>query len=511
MTVSIGVDIGTTQVKAVAFDDQGTIKASSYQRYPLYQAADGMAEQEITAIYQAALKVLQEVAATVAGPVECVAFSTAMHSLIVLDEAKKPLTRVITWADNRAEEAAEEWRNTPLGTQIYQRTGLPMHPMTPLHKIRWLHKSQPTLFHQAAYFVDIKAFIFQQLFGELATDYGNASGSGFFNIRNFTWDRLALEQIAITSTQLPHVYPPTQAFTGLSEELATTLQLDRETPFILGGADGPLSNLGLGAMQEGIATLTVGTSGAIRYIVDHPFLHPREETFCLVLDETHWVIGGATSNGAGIFDWACSQFLQEMQAQVRQANQNPYDAVLAEVARQPLGAQGLLFHPYLLGERAPLWDADATGAFLGLRRDHTEAHMMRAVIEGICLNLARILTEVEQIGGVVKEMRATGGFAASPVFQQIMADVLGRSLTFPDNIEASAFGAVLLGWQSLGKITSLEESQELVAITQQVAPRQQASFFYQQERALFSETQRELSRFYPQLKRLRLAKQEENK
>ncbi|EOL45048.1 gluconokinase [Enterococcus caccae] len=502
--IAIGVDIGTTQTKAVAFREDGTVQDSAYVRYPLIQEAEGMAEQDIEQIFQAVVTCIKQVVAKVQ-PLEIsvVSFSTAMHGLIVMDKNHQPLTRVITWADNRAEKYAEELRDTALGKKIYQNTGLPMHPMTPFHKIRWLKEECPTIYEQAETFIGMKEYVFYRLFDRYITDISTASGTGFLNIHDLNWDQLALAEMGITTDQLPLLVKPTHQLSGLKDEWTELLGLTAQTVFVLGGADGPLSNLGLGAVTKGTATLTVGTSGALRYIVDKPQTHPQEETFCCVLDEKHWVIGGATSNGAGIFDWACENLLKEVQVEARAVGRNPYDAVMDLVKETPVGAKGLLFQPYLLGERAPLWNAEATGSFVGLKRNHDDKLMMRAVIEGICLNLKRILTELEELGGAVKEIRATGGFAGSEVFKNMMADVLGHKLSLTESVEASALGAVLLGWHSLGKIVDLEMVSKQVEIYETVEPNRENSQRYQQIYPLFITTQQQLSASYHQLAKLR--------
>lgn len=501
---AIGVDMGTTQTKAVAFKEDGTVQASFYVRYPLIQEEEGMAEQDIHEIFEAVVTCISKVAEEVKpAEISLISFSTAMHSLVVMDENNHPLTRSITWADNRAEKFAEELKGTAEGQALYQAAGLPMHPMTPFQKIRWMQAEKPAIYQQATKFIGIKEYIFYQFFGEYVTDVSTASGTGFLNIHELKWDQLALGKLAIKEDQLPKLVLPTYQMKEMRDGWREKLGLTDSTVFILGGADGPLSNLGLGALEQGTATLTVGTSGALRYIVDKPYTHPQGETFCCVLDDSHWVIGGATSNGAGIFDWACGNFLKEVQKQAREQGENPYDAVMKVVKNVPAGSEGLLFHPYLLGERAPLWDAEATGSFIGLKRNHTDAMMMRAVIEGISLNFKRILTELEELGEPVKEVRATGGFADSEVFCQIMTDVLGHSLSFTESVEASALGAVLIGWQSIGKINSFEEAEDYAVIHKQTKPLESAQQAYQRLYPVFLSTQQQLSASYHQLAKLR--------
>ncbi|MXS27652.1 FGGY-family carbohydrate kinase, partial [Enterococcus gallinarum] len=237
--------------------------------------------------------------------------------------------------------------------------------------------------------------------------------------------------------------------------------------------------------------------------VEEPFLHPQGETFCFALDEQHWVIGGASSNGAVALDWASQTIFAEERQQAIQNGTNLYDPIMAKIATVPAGANGLLFHPYLLGERAPLWNAEASASFIGLRKNHHAGHLARAVVEGICFNLKTILEDLKQLGGPVQEIRATGGFADSPVFRQIMADVLGETLSFTDSTEASALGAVLLGWQGLGQLPNLQAAAQQVLIHETVTPRADQLLSYQKLYPVFQETQQVLAQSYQKLAEFR--------
>lgn len=503
LSVAIGVDIGTTQTKAVAFDNKGMVQATHYEKYPLIQELVGMVEQNQEQIFRAVIHCIAVVAEKVQpATVEFVSFSTAMHSLIVMDKMNQPITRSITWADNRSKIYADELDGTEAGQQFYKKMGLPMHPMTPFHKIRWLKKEYPRIYEQGQKFIGIKEYIFFRLFGKYVTDYSTASGTGLLNIHELKWETTALEEIGLSEQQLPNLVSPEFQLSSLSEEWREQLNLSKETIFILGGADGPLSNLGLGALASGVGALTVGTSGALRYVLDQPFINKNGETFCCVLDEEHWVIGGATSNGAGIFDWACENFLREVQAEAVLAGDSPYSAVLNCIENINAGASGLLFYPYLLGERAPLWDAEASGSFVGLKRNHDDLMLMRAVLEGICLNLKQILTGLESSGTKIQELRATGGFAASKVFRQLMADVLGRPLLFTESTEASAFGAILIGWKSTGKIASYQAVKDFVPIHERVEPSLINKKIYEEIYPVFIEIQQQLRNSYSLLNQL---------
>src|SRR5690606_13346617 len=204
-------------------------------------------EQELTDIYQAVVKTIKTVVTqtnTLAEEIAAVSFSSAMHSLILMDQDDQPLTRSITWADNRAHQCAQRIKATT-GTEIYQRTGTPIHPMSPLWKNSWFKEEGPELFHQTKKFIGVKEYVFHQLSGEYAVDYSVASSTGLFNIHTLNWDELALQEAGIMIDQLPIAYSPTKQLSGLKIEVAAELGLLPTTPFVLGGSDGCLSNLGV--------------------------------------------------------------------------------------------------------------------------------------------------------------------------------------------------------------------------------------------------------------------------
>lgn len=445
--LAIGVDVGTTQAKAVAFQANGTVVASSYVRYPLIQETEGMAEQDPETLFQAVVNCIRTVTQQVKNqPIGLISFASAMHGLIAMDAQGRPLTQVITWADTRASDYAEALKETPAAQLFYQLTGMPVHPMAPLYKIRWLQENQPAVAQSAAKFIGIKDYIFYRFFGEYWTDYSSASGMGLFNIHTRQWESSILAYLSIEEEQLPKVAPSTFIF---------------------------------------------------------PALAPSWQEMLGVEEETVLVLGGASSNGAVALDWASQTIFAEERQQAIQNGTNIYDPIMAKIATVPAGANGLLFHPYLLGERAPLWNAEASASFIGLRKNHHAGHLARAVVEGICFNLKTILEDLKQLGGPVQEIRATGGFADSSVFRQIMADVLGETLSFTDSTEASALGAVLLGWQGLGQLPNLQAAAQQVLIHETVTPRADQLLVYQELYPVFQETQQILAQSYQKLAEFR--------
>lgn len=267
----IGLDIGTTSVKTVLYDLDGKVLGYSNNLYPLYQDQPDMAEEDPEEIFAGVLDGLTAVlrkADLKNGALKGVSFSAAMHSLILLDENHKPLTRAITWADNRAVKYADELRENGVGKQLYEKTGTPIHPMTPLSKLIWLRNEKPDLFKQAKCFIGIKEYVLYKLFGQLKEEYSTANATGLFNIFKMDWDDQALEVAGITRDQLPELVDTTDKMVGLKDEYARVIGIDKDVPFIMGATDGPLSNLGVNAIDPGVVAVTIGTSGAVRVITD---------------------------------------------------------------------------------------------------------------------------------------------------------------------------------------------------------------------------------------------------
>ena len=472
--VVVGVDIGTTSTKAVVFTPDGRVTGHHAVDYPLARPEPGAAEQDPVQIFAAVLdSVAGALRRSAAAPADvlCVSFSAAMHSLILIDAAGEPLTPSFTWADNRAApwamRIAREWG----GNSIYRRTGTPIHPMSPLAKLVWLRHERPALFGRAARFVGIKEYVFFRLFGRWVVDHSIASATGLLDLQTLDWDDAALALAGVRREQLSTLLPTTARIDGLEVAWAARLGVATGTPFVIGANDGVLSNLGVDAIRPGEVAVTLGTSGALRSVVDRPLTDPAARTFCYALTERHWVIGGPVNNGGIILRWLRDEFGAAESETARRLGIDPYE-LLAQIAeRVAPGAEGLLFHPFLAGERAPHWNADLRGSFFGLAMQHRRDHLIRAVFEGVIFNLCSILPAVEALVGPGRILRATGGFARSAMWRQMMADIFDRELVVPESFESSCLGAAVLGLYALGRIDSLDRVATMVGTTHRHVPR----------------------------------------
>ncbi len=312
--------------------------------------------------------------------------------------------------------------------------------------------------------------MFYKLFGEYIVDYSIASATGMLNLELLNWDEETLKVANIQVEQLSKVVSTTHSVTGLKPSIAETLGLLIDTPFVVGASDGVLSNLGLNAIKKGVVAVTVGTSGAIRTVTNTPFIDTKERTFCYALTDRHWVIGGSVNSGGMILRWAREEFAHSEEEIASRLGMSVYDLMIQMADTVPPGSRGLLFHPYLSGERAPLWDADARGSFIGLSLHHKKEHMIRAVLEGIMYNLYTVLQPLEEVSGKAVEVKASGGFARSALWRQMMADIFNTKVTIPESFESSCLGAVVLGLYGLKMIDSFDVVSEMVGGTNEHHP-----------------------------------------
>ncbi|MFT4296646.1 MAG: gluconokinase [Micropruina sp.] len=452
--VVIGLDVGTTAAKVSAFALGGRWRVSAGNEYPLQQPQTGWEVQEPEVMWRALREGLVEIAAEVgAAEVIGIGVSTAMHGLIGLDADQRPVTPLLTWADSRAAEQAMRLRDTELGRRLHRTSGTPIHSMSQLTKLRWFAENDPETASAVRWWVGLKDFVLLQLTGRLVTEVSNASGTGLLDLAARDWSDEALEVAGVRREQLPPVLPTTEALL-LRPELAADLGLPGEVRVVLGAGDGPLGNLGVGALEPGVVGLSLGTSGAVRMVTDRPYVDERGTLFCYNLADDAWVIGGAISNGGIVVRWGGDVFGVDF---ADEPGGNP-DGMLLELARDvPIGADGLIALPFLMAERAPLWNPTIPGAFLGVRRSHTREYFVRAAVEGVALMLSTVVDELDRVSPI-RQIRATGGVFRSTLWRDVLAAALGRPLVVTDGAEGTALGAAALTLYGLGRSASLRDA-----------------------------------------------------
>lgn len=441
--IILGLDVGTTAAKASLFSVDGRLRQTVAVEYPLLNPQPGWHVQDPDTIAEGVLAALRGAVARVdASRIIGISISTAMHGLVGLDADLRPVTELLTWADSRARLQADVLNEHATGPRLHYISGTPTHPMSPMVKLRWFKEMHPDILTGTSHWVGLKDWILVVLTGQVATELSSASGSGMLDMEERAWNPEALEIAGVRPGQLPPIHDTTDIL-PLSSIAADVTGLPAGLPVVVGAGDGPLGNLGTGAMEPGKAGLSIGTSGAVRMVVRTPAV--VSGLFCYALTRDVWVAGGAVSNGGMVQRWLTETYAPGV---------GDAEACL-RAERIPPGSDGLVMIPYLVAERASLWDSEIRGAFLHVRRAHTPDHFIRAGIEGVAFQLWTILRRLRMINRV-EEVRATGGVFRSQVWRDVVAGVLNRPLTVTAGAEGSGLGAAVLGAKALGVADDLK-------------------------------------------------------
>ncbi|QDI90410.1 gluconate kinase [Salicibibacter halophilus] len=489
-SIYVGIDIGTTGVKAVLFNKKGQERYKAHRTYPLHSPTPEIAEQDANEVLEQTFAVLDEARTFCSRErfsIRSVSFSSAMHSLLCVDKKGKPITPLITWADKRSSDVTKHRQENGDAQGFYERTGTPVHPMSPFAKLIWMKENDPKKAVKTAKVIGIKEYVFWHLFNEYVMDESLASATGLMNIHERTWDQEALSRAGITEEQLPRLVPTTEVFYD-----------QNNTPFVIGASDGVLSNLGAGAIESGEVALTIGTSAAIRSASHKPYVDEKGRTFCYLLTDGLWIIGGPVNNGGIVLQWLVEELVKDETVPPDQAT----EAVMALAEQVPPGANGLMFLPFLTGERAPLWDPNATASYIGLTRAHTREDMIRSALEGTTFNIYSVLLALQELIGIPKKIYASGGFSRSTTWKQIVADVFEQPLHFAKSYESSAFGAVILGMYALGDIDDLAHFKDNDKTEETIMPNQANIPLYRDLTSLYLELSRSIAQHFERLSAL---------
>ncbi len=439
---TIGIDIGTSSVKATAFDAHMQEIARASEEVKSHHDDAGAAEQDPKIVYQSVMNVLiktSQEAQRQGFTIERVGLSGAMHSLIPVAADGTLLGPSITWMDLRARDEANQLWETPAGKSVYERTGTPVHPMTPLLKLIWMRKRQPEIYQKAAKFVSQKEWIWYHWFGEWRVDASIASATGLYNTRDGCWDAGALSLAGISAEKLSAIVPTTYVKQGIHERQLLQAGISAETAFNIGASDGVLANLGVGAIDSNQMAMTIGTSCAIRVASATPVTDVSTRTFCYVLDTDRFIVGAPANSGGVVLEWLYNSVLSR-----NPTDREPPKFVEMLAAAETVQCDDLLCLPYVAGERAPLWRADATGVYFGLQLHHSGPHLMRAAVEGIILNAYWIALGLFQELGQPRRIIASGKVLETEWIRQLTADIFGIPVQFQGAGDASAGGAALL-------------------------------------------------------------------
>lgn len=487
MECIITIEIGTGAIRVVAFDLKGNMLGSSKGSYPTFHAKPDYSEQDPEQIFITMLYVLKNFLNEKIHPrkfkVVCLCFSSAMHSVLPIDKNGVPLGNAMVWSDNRAKKEAVDLKKSSLGKSLYKTTGTPIHAMSPLNKITWLKNNDKQRFNSTQKFLSIKTYIIQQLTGEYIVDYSVASATGMLNIHTIKWEENALKHAGINKEKLADIVSVFYAPKKLKKEYQTSLGLHDKVKLIVGSSDGCMATLGAGVWGDGKATVTLEESGAVRVVGKEVLQDEKQRLFNYLLTEDHYVSGGPTNNAGAVFEWYAKQFGDFKKAfDLEDCMEN----LIADAAKVAAGSEGLIFLPYLQGERAPIWNANARGVYFGLNIKHEQQHLIRATIEGILYAFYSIGKTLQEHRSF-KSLSANGTFASYPFWTQMMADIFNKPVHIKQGSgsDSVALGSFLLSATEIGLYKNLDEAAETVKLPDSFTPNKQLHNVYMKHYAIF--------------------------
>jgi len=471
----ISIDLGTSSIRVALTNNE--LKVIFLKQFPVSLQMDGLgkAVQDADEIIKLALDglstVLKWADANQVKPIG-ICFSNASASLVGLDEDFQPLAPALTYLDLRSRAQAENLLALH-GSDAFRFTGAPVHASYWLPKFQWLAATNPAV-HKAAYFCTIKDLLVYRLTGQFMTDVANAGADGMCDVRTMDWDPKLLKLAGIERGQLPQVAPTTAILDLAPVVNIPELRKHSDLKIILGAMDGLLASLGAGAFLPGQVTTTIGSSGACRVAARMPLTEGDPLLiWSYPLDKDIWFSGGAMNNGGLVTKWLVENFsLSGI------ADERGYEAFFSEAASVNAGAEGLIFLPYLYGERAPIYTENARGVFFGLTAQHKRAHFSRAGLEGILFALYSIYTIVQPAGNS-QPIQVTGGYLKSDLLLQIQADIFGVTIETRENLEGSVIGAAMVGMKALGVIRDYQDVTAMLPVDRVFLPDEQNHKTYQ--------------------------------
>ncbi|HYZ87269.1 MAG TPA: xylulokinase [Bryobacteraceae bacterium] len=449
----LGLDVGTGGSRALLINEAGKLKAAfTAPHQDMLMLRPLWAEQDPNDWWAASQRAIQGVldaAAAKPDDVKGIGLSGQMHGLTLLDTKHEVIRPALIWCDQRSQAQVDAINERLSSKFVLEATANPVVTGFTLPKFLWVREHEPKQYERIRKVLLPKDYIRFKLTGEFATEVSDASGTSMFDVVHRRWSDTLLSRLAIPGSFLPKVYESAEVTGTVRADVATRLGLQPGTPVIGGGGDQAASAVGNGIVEPGLVSCTLGTSGVVFAHMEQPAYDApgRVHTFCHAVRDK-WHVMGVTQ-GAGLsLQWFRNQLAPDVD----------YDVLGREAATSELGADGLFWLPYLMGERTPHLDATARAAFVGLTAKHTRADMVRAILEGVAFSQKDGLDIIEQLGGNVQSIRLSGGGARSPIWRKIFAGVFGRTVVTLESQEGSAFGAAILAMVGTGAFASVPEA-----------------------------------------------------
>lgn len=507
MNYIIAHDLGTSGNKATLYDERGVLVASSTTAYGVSTLRPGYVEQDPDDWWSAVASSTKDLLASSKVPasaIACVTFSGQMMGCLAVDAEGAPLRPSIIWADMRSGPQARRLAEAMPPRDFYRITGHRPVSSYSLTKLMWIRDNEPEVFAKTAKVLQAKDFIVHKLTGVFATDYSDASGTNAFDLEKKVWSREILEAVDMDEGLFPAAHPSSTIVGRVSSGAAALTGLRAGTPVVIGGGDGSCAAVGAGVVRGGKAYNVLGSSSWIALATDHPVYDPEMRTFNWIhLDEKKYSPCGTMQSAGLSVEWLKQTFAQHEAAIEAGGGESVLAQMNKAALESPRGAKGLLFLPYLMGERSPRWDPSAKGAFIGLTTKHDKADIYRAVFEGVAYNLKTILLSLEASSlsatprqavsrgatASIDEIVLIGGGAKSGVWQRILADVWEKPILIPRYLdEATSLGAAVAGGVGMGIFPDFTVAERLNPGETRIEPDERSAAVYRKLYPLFEES-----------------------
>ncbi len=454
----LGIDIGTSACKVSAFDVQGKVIASASGKYEVFQPHKGWAEQNPLDWWNAIVDSIRQILLTVsADNIAAIGIDGQSWSAIPIDKNYNVLCNTPIWYDMRAFDICDDIKKKYGKDAFFENSGNPFAPSYTLPKILWYKKHTPDVYKNAYKILQSNGYVALKLTGEISQDYSMGYGWQSYNAKKRTWNHDIMDELGLSSDLLPELCACHHVVGGVLPDVARETGLKVGTPVVAGGLDAACGTLGAGVIDVGQTQEQGGQAGGMSICTDECISHPD-----LILSDHvvsgKWLLQGGTVGGGGVLRWFEEQFGHEEREKARAQGKSSFEILSDMADTVSAGSDGLVFLPYMAGERSPIWDADAKGVYFGVDYRKTKAHFVRSSMEGVALSLEHNLSVARDSGVTVKTLHAMGGAANSRVWTQLKADITGKTIHVPYSDAATTLGAVILAGVGVGIYSSFESA-----------------------------------------------------
>lgn len=496
-------DLGTSGNKATLYDFAGQLKGSMVCSYNTNFNESGWAEQNPEDWWSAvctSTRELLEKSGVSKKEIVCVSFSGQMMGCLLIDRHGKPLRPMIIWADSRAQEQERKMVDAVGEERGYKITGHRLSASYSAAKLLWVKDKEPNVYAKTAKMLNAKDYMVYRLTGEIVTDYSDASGTNLLDITQKKWSNELLESFGIEQNLLPELLPSSQIAGGITEEAARETGLVVGTPVVIGGGDGSCACVGAGVVTKGKTYCVLGSSSWISTVTTTPFFDEAKRTFNWVHLNPDLYTPCGTMQAAGLsYKWIRDVMCEKEMYQSKTSGIDIYELLDHLVSLSPPGAGGLLYLPYLLGERSPRWNLDAKGCFVGLRISTKKQDMIRAVLEGVGYNL-KVILDILENHKHKNSVILIGGGAKGKEWRQILADIWQKNIFVPTYLEeATSMGAAVCGGVGIGAFSDFSVVEHFNPVMDKIIPDKNNTMIYEKMYEAFNDAYNALSYVFPSI------------